>query len=206
MPQATGVAGAQDPAQRDAGLCGRGDGRAGREAAARRPSTRLFHHRQTHRLGGALRHAGPERDRGAAAERGRGGAGRSSGASSASCARRCWPRPARWRGVAAALAEVDVAAALADLALQEGWTRPVLDESRDFEVRGGRHPVVEAALRRQGKAFVANDCDLSERAGAAADRAQHGRQEHLPAAGGAARRAGAGGELRAGASRCGWGW
>ncbi|HVG47974.1 MAG TPA: DNA mismatch repair protein MutS, partial [Rubellimicrobium sp.] len=63
--------------------------------------------------------------------------------------------------VAAALAEVDVAAALADLALQEGWTRPLLDESRDFDVRGGRHPVVEAALRRAGKPFVANDCDLS---------------------------------------------
>ncbi|MBP1805161.1 DNA mismatch repair protein MutS [Rubellimicrobium aerolatum] len=65
--------------------------------------------------------------------------------------------------VAAALAEVDVAAALADLALAEGWTRPVLDGSRAFRVTGGRHPVVEAALRREGKAFVANDCDLSER-------------------------------------------
>ncbi|WP_246849445.1 DNA mismatch repair protein MutS [Rubellimicrobium arenae] len=65
--------------------------------------------------------------------------------------------------VAGALAEVDVAAALADLAMQEGWTRPVLDASRDYHVRGGRHPVVEAALRRQGKHFVANDCDLSDR-------------------------------------------
>ncbi|TNC48151.1 DNA mismatch repair protein MutS [Rubellimicrobium rubrum] len=65
--------------------------------------------------------------------------------------------------VAGALAEVDVAAALADLAVQEGWTRPILDTSRVFRVRGGRHPVVEAALRRQGQAFVANDCDLSDR-------------------------------------------
>ncbi|TNC74389.1 DNA mismatch repair protein MutS [Rubellimicrobium roseum] len=65
--------------------------------------------------------------------------------------------------VAGALAEMDVAAALADLALAEGWTRPVLDEGRAFRVTGGRHPVVEAALRREGRAFVANDCDLSER-------------------------------------------
>ena len=30
-----------------------------------------------------------------------------------------------------------------------------------FVVEGGRHPVVEAALRRSGAAFIANDCDLS---------------------------------------------
>jgi DNA mismatch repair protein MutS len=64
--------------------------------------------------------------------------------------------------VADALAELDVAAALADRAIQEGWTRPHLDTSRQFRVLGGRHPVVEHALRRQGQHFVANDCDLSE--------------------------------------------
>jgi DNA mismatch repair protein MutS len=67
----------------------------------------------------------------------------------------------RLSGVAAALAEVDVAAALADLAVEERWVRPVLEEGRAFDLRGGRHPVVEQALRRAGKPFVANDCDLS---------------------------------------------
>jgi len=62
---------------------------------------------------------------------------------------------------ARALAEVDVATALADLARGEGWCRPEVDESRAFDIAGGRHPVVEQALRRQsGPAFVANDCDL----------------------------------------------
>jgi DNA mismatch repair protein MutS len=65
--------------------------------------------------------------------------------------------------VAGALAEVDVAAALADLAAEARWVRPVLEEGRAFELQGGRHPVVEAALRRAGKPFVANDCDLGER-------------------------------------------
>jgi DNA mismatch repair protein MutS len=65
--------------------------------------------------------------------------------------------------VAGALAEVDVAAALADLAAQDGWVRPVLEDGRAFELKAGRHPVVEAALRRGGKPFVANDCDLNER-------------------------------------------
>ena len=64
--------------------------------------------------------------------------------------------------LAAALAEFDLAAALADLARTEDWRRPKLDDSRAFEVRGGRHPVVELALKREGHPFVANDCDLSQ--------------------------------------------
>jgi DNA mismatch repair protein MutS len=64
---------------------------------------------------------------------------------------------------ARALAEVDLTAAWADLAVEENWAEPVVDESRAFVVEGGRHPVVERALRRQGAgAFVANDCALTE--------------------------------------------
>ncbi len=66
-------------------------------------------------------------------------------------------------GAARALAELDLACALADLASGEGWVRPQVDEGRAFEVEAGRHPVVEAALRREGgQAFVANDCALSD--------------------------------------------
>ncbi|WP_132463472.1 DNA mismatch repair protein MutS [Rhodovulum marinum] len=64
---------------------------------------------------------------------------------------------------AAALAEIDLTAALADLARGEDWCEPKVDDSRAFSIVGGRHPVVERALRRQGGApFIANDCDLSE--------------------------------------------
>jgi DNA mismatch repair protein MutS len=63
---------------------------------------------------------------------------------------------------ARALAEIDLATALADLARGEAWSRPEVDNSRSFEIQGGRHPVVEQALRRQGgQGFVANDCGLS---------------------------------------------
>ena len=63
---------------------------------------------------------------------------------------------------AAALAEVDVQAALAEVAVRHRWTRPVVDASRRFFVRAGRHPVVEAALTRaaRGGSFVPNDCFL----------------------------------------------
>ncbi|KAJ57260.1 DNA mismatch repair protein MutS [Actibacterium mucosum KCTC 23349] len=71
--------------------------------------------------------------------------------------------------VAGALAELDVASALAELAVQENWCRPVVDDSRAFAVEQGRHPVVEHALRKaDGSPFIANDCDLSARDGDAA--------------------------------------
>jgi len=60
-----------------------------------------------------------------------------------------------------ALARLDVAAALAERASEGGWTRPVIADEPCFEIEGGRHPVVEAALARSGDRFVANDCALT---------------------------------------------
>ncbi|MGE4217973.1 MAG: DNA mismatch repair protein MutS [Alphaproteobacteria bacterium] len=62
---------------------------------------------------------------------------------------------------AAAMAALDVAAGLAELAEANRYVRPVVDDSAAFRIAGGRHPVVEQALRRAGEgSFVANDCDL----------------------------------------------
>ncbi|MCA0857671.1 DNA mismatch repair protein MutS [Phaeobacter italicus] len=72
-------------------------------------------------------------------------------------------------GAARGLAELDLVTALADLARGENWQRPTVDNSRAFDITGGRHPVVEQALRQQGgNAFVANDCGLTANDGAAA--------------------------------------
>ncbi|SMO68683.1 DNA mismatch repair protein MutS [Paracoccus laeviglucosivorans] len=65
---------------------------------------------------------------------------------------------------ARALAEIDLTAAFADLAAGAGWVQPMVDDSRAFLIEGGRHPVVERALKRKGEAFVANDCALTEAA------------------------------------------
>jgi DNA mismatch repair protein MutS len=62
---------------------------------------------------------------------------------------------------AEALAVLDVAAGLAALALDRDYVRPEAIETLEFVVEGGRHPVVEQALLRDGGPFVANDCDLS---------------------------------------------
>ena len=64
---------------------------------------------------------------------------------------------------AAALAEMDLATALSDLAKSQDWCRPVVDNSKALMIEGGRHPVVEHALKAQsGAPFIANDCTLHE--------------------------------------------
>ncbi|HEY7297266.1 MAG TPA: DNA mismatch repair protein MutS [Xanthobacteraceae bacterium] len=65
------------------------------------------------------------------------------------------------KDAAQALAVLDVTAALAQLAVTNDYVRPDVDQSLDFIIEGGRHPVVEQALLTEGGPFVANDCDLS---------------------------------------------
>ena len=66
------------------------------------------------------------------------------------------------KAAALALATVDVSVGLAVLAEEQAYARPTVDRSRMFAIDGGRHPVVEQALKRQASnAFVANGCDLS---------------------------------------------
>jgi len=65
------------------------------------------------------------------------------------------------RAAAHAFAMLDVATALARLASSDNYTRPEVDGSLSFAIEGGRHPVVEQALKRDGQPFIANTCDLS---------------------------------------------
>jgi DNA mismatch repair protein MutS len=65
------------------------------------------------------------------------------------------------RAAAHAFAMLDVATALARLASNDNYVRPEVDGSLSFAIEGGRHPVVEQALKRDGQPFIANTCDLS---------------------------------------------
>jgi len=60
-----------------------------------------------------------------------------------------------------ALAVLDVAQSLAHLAQTYEYCRPKVDDSLAFEIKGGRHPVVEQVLKRDAQnPFVANDCNV----------------------------------------------
>ena len=63
--------------------------------------------------------------------------------------------------VAGALGVLDVHTALAELAVMSRYCRPQIDDSLAFDIRGGRHAVVERALQAEAQGpFVANDCAL----------------------------------------------
>ena len=67
--------------------------------------------------------------------------------------------------IAEALAVLDVASALGELAIAARYVRPRMDNGLSFAVTRGRHPVVEAALQAGNAGpFVPNDCDLSSNA------------------------------------------
>jgi DNA mismatch repair protein MutS len=65
------------------------------------------------------------------------------------------------KDAAEAIAVLDVACALAALAVERDYVRPQVDDSLAFAIEGGRHPVVEQTLAADGGPFVANDCNLS---------------------------------------------
>jgi len=58
------------------------------------------------------------------------------------------------------LADSDVWCTLADAAEEYGWVRPAMTDGVDFDIVGGRHPVIESILRKRGDQFVKNDCEL----------------------------------------------
>lgn len=66
-------------------------------------------------------------------------------------------------GTADILADLDVWYALARCASEYDWVQPKLTTNNDFDIVGGRHPVIEYALRKEGGVFVKNDCNLDIR-------------------------------------------
>jgi DNA mismatch repair protein MutS len=62
------------------------------------------------------------------------------------------------------IADVDVWCALANVADEYSWVRPEMTLGCEFDIRGGRHPVIEAVLRDRGDKFVKNDCTLNDKA------------------------------------------
>lgn len=64
------------------------------------------------------------------------------------------------RSFAEGLALIDVHTALAEWAEINRAIRPAMSEDPVMDIKGGRHPVVEAALARDNGSFTANDCTL----------------------------------------------
>jgi DNA mismatch repair protein MutS len=70
---------------------------------------------------------------------------------------------ARIRATAAAIAEIDVTAALAQVAAGNRYVRPRFSESGEMRIVNGRHPVIEKLTEREAARFIPNDLYLSEK-------------------------------------------
>jgi len=64
--------------------------------------------------------------------------------------------------IAHAAAALDLVAGLAQAAAEGHWCEPELAGDTGLDIEGGRHPVAEALLEAEGRAFVANDCRMGE--------------------------------------------
>jgi len=63
---------------------------------------------------------------------------------------------------ARAVALADCITSLAELASNENYVRPVVDDSEVIDIKDGRHPVVEKMLAASGEIFVPNDVNLND--------------------------------------------
>lgn len=66
------------------------------------------------------------------------------------------------RLLASALSSIDVFCALAHLATERKYIKPLMTDNKELAIIGGRHPVIEYSLQYDHDSFVANDCSLSD--------------------------------------------
>ena len=59
----------------------------------------------------------------------------------------------------AIVAQIDLLSAFAQLAVENNYSRPIIDQSQEIEIRQGRHPVIERNMPL-GQEYVANDIKL----------------------------------------------
>ncbi len=60
-----------------------------------------------------------------------------------------------------ALSNIDIASSIAYYSEINNWTRPILTNDNSFEIKAGRHPVVEKFIQKSMSAFIPNDCKMS---------------------------------------------
>nr|Q01X96.1 RecName: Full=DNA mismatch repair protein MutS [Candidatus Solibacter usitatus Ellin6076] len=68
----------------------------------------------------------------------------------------------RIRAAAAAVAELDVTASLAQVAAENRYQRPCFSDSGEMRIMAGRHPVIERLTEQEAGRFIPNDLYLND--------------------------------------------
>ncbi len=76
--------------------------------------------------------------------------------------RRAAAQAQRIRATAAAVAELDVTASLAQVAAENRYQRPTFSDSGEMRIMAGRHPVIERLAEQDAGRFIANDLYLND--------------------------------------------
>jgi DNA mismatch repair protein MutS len=76
--------------------------------------------------------------------------------------RRTATQAQRIRAVASAVAELDVTAALAQVAAENRYQRPAFSENGEMRIMAGRHPVIERIADQEAGRFIPNDLYLND--------------------------------------------
>jgi DNA mismatch repair protein MutS len=76
--------------------------------------------------------------------------------------RRAAAKAQRIRATASAIAELDVTAALAQVAAENRYQRPSFSESGEMRIMAGRHPVIERLADQEAGRFIPNDLYLND--------------------------------------------
>ena len=71
----------------------------------------------------------------------------------------------RVRATAAAVAELDVTASLAQVAAEFRYQRPAFSDSGEMSILAGRHPVIERLTEQEAGRFIPNDLYLNDSTG-----------------------------------------
>ena len=151
---------AQDPAQQFPRLLHRDAAGAGR-GAPQTAAQRDLHPSPDHGRGAALHHQRARRARGEDRLGRRPGARSSNSKPSSGCARPASPRATPCAPSAPRSPRSTSRRRWPSSRSNATGRGPLVDASLAFRIEGGRHPVVEAALKAAGEPFVANACDLS---------------------------------------------
>ncbi len=64
------------------------------------------------------------------------------------------------KSVSVAIANLDVLLNFAIVAYNNNYVKPIVDDSDDFVIKDGRHPIVEKYLSKKNISFMPNDCVL----------------------------------------------
>ena len=66
------------------------------------------------------------------------------------------------RNISDSISFLDVVSSFACLSIENNYVKPIFTNDKTFDIKNGRHPVVEDMLKKEGIKFIANNCKCDD--------------------------------------------